>query len=474
MFLEALIEKIDNIILFENQMYTLAFLGIALIIMSNIILFVSLKNNLNIKIQRSKYIDSMTNYGNLYYFLEEGRKIIDEITDKHYAVIHFTIDYNRQLNNRASEQIGDAICRNMGSVMKQLLTDDEIFAYLGNDEFVVLKEFKHTMVILEFFSQLELELQTRLFKDKIYNKFKARYGICIINDLEEKLLHQVDRARYASKILKEKRNMQHLFFNDTIEQKVMYEAKLESMIGQGLVNHEFEIYLQPKVDMARDMMIGAEALVRWNSELGLIMPDMFIPIFEKNNSICELDMYIFEEVCRIIRGWLDAGIRVVPISVNLSRNNIYDDSFVEILKQVIAKYNVPVNLIEIELTESAFMENQLEIVHIMEKLKKAGFRLSMDDFGSGYSSLNLLAEMPVDVVKIDKGFLRHHDILGKERIVVNNIVKMVNELGLEVICEGVETNEQARFLRSIGCVNAQGYLYSKPIPLKKFERLLSM
>ena len=151
---------------------------------------------------------------------------------------------------------------------------------------------------------------------------------------------------------------------------------------------------------------------------------------------------------------------------------MYSPHFVEELVRIVKKYRVPVHLIELELTESAFMENQSEIMYIMERLKRAGFRLSMDGFGSGYSSLNLLAQMPVDVVKIDKGFLTQKNPEGKERIIVGNVVQMVKELGLEVICEGVETNEQAKFLLDVGCDNAQGYLYSKPVPIHSFEEYM--
>lgn len=462
-----------KIMMIENKT-DLMYMLLAITAVLNLILILYILPYSKYKILKTKYIDQMTSYGNLYYFIQEGHKILMDVEDKTYAVIHLHYTYNRQLNAGKINDMGTVIRSKIGGIMKDLLNDNEIFAYLGNDEFVILKEYNRSLGVTEFIKHLELALQTRLLRMKLYNKPTMKYGILLVSDPNASMEKMVEKAKYAAEIAKEKKNVSYVFFDESLEQKLLYEIKLENMIGPAIRNHEFEIYLQPKVDIVKDVMVGAEALVRWNSDTGLIMPDKFIPVFEKNNNICELDMYIFEEVCKILRSWIDQKKPVVPISVNLSRNNIEDDSFIEKMKKYVDKYDIPVQLLEIELTESAFMENQVEIVNIMEKLKKAGFKLSMDDFGSGYSSLNLLAEMPVDVVKIDKGFLKHHNMLGKERIVVDNVVKMTKELGIDVICEGVETNEQAKFLKEIGCNKVQGYLYSKPLPLNKFERLMTL
>ena len=225
-----------------------------------------------------------------------------------------------------------------------------------------------------------------------------------------------------------------------------------------------------KNDLHTLSIIGAEALVRWVSpSKGFMQPDDFIPLFEKNGFIVELDFYVLEECCKKIREWIDNGIEPIPISVNQSRINLDDPFYVEKLNDILQKYELPVNLIEIELTEGMFSSSNTKLVKIMERMRKIGFSISMDDFGSGYSSLNLLKEIPVDILKIDKVFLDETANSRKSRIIISQVVSMARKLGMKVVCEGVENEEQAAFLRKIHCDFAQGYLYAKPMTIADFE-----
>ena len=219
--------------------------------------------------------------------------------------------------------------------------------------------------------------------------------------------------------------------------------------------------------------MSTKALVRWvNKEGERIQPGLFVPIFEKNGSIYELDKFMWESVCRQIRKWLDEGKKVLPVSVNVSRIDLYDPKLVNVLNKIVERYNVPKELFELEITESAYTGDPQMIISVVENLQKAGFRILMDDFGSGYSSLNMLKDIYIDVLKIDMGFLQRTDRTGRGTNILAAVVQMADSLKLPTIAEGVETKEQVDLLKSIGCNWAQGFYFSQPISVEDFSKLL--
>ena len=239
-------------------------------------------------------------------------------------------------------------------------------------------------------------------------------------------------------------------------------------------NREFVVYMQPRVLLANDEIKGAEALVRWKKKDGsIIYPNDFIPVFERNKSVTQLDFYVYEEVCRYLKERLESGKKTVAISVNVSRVHLYSiDEFITKIKGLLVKYNIPPKYLEFELTETSFTDKVDDSITLLSRLRKLGVKVSLDDFGSGYSSLNVLTKLPLDILKIDKEFLRDFENDSEEKIVIPSVIEMAKKLNLEVVCEGVETKEHVEFLRSIGCEYAQGYYYSKPIPQEEFDRLL--
>ena len=237
---------------------------------------------------------------------------------------------------------------------------------------------------------------------------------------------------------------------------------------EALEKRQFQMYLQPKYSISTEEMVGAEALVRWvHPERGIISPMEFIPLFEKNGFVIKMDQYIWEEACRVIREWIDKGIKPVPISVNVSRKHLKDQSFIDILNALIVKYQIPKQYLEIEITETI---EEGEINKSVALLKENGYTLLMDDFGSGYSSLNMLKDTKFDVIKIDRGFLQ--DFIGSDRgqKIVEHTIKMTKSIGLDMVAEGVETKEQAVFLQNCGCDTAQGFYYAKPMTLEDFNK----
>ena len=242
-------------------------------------------------------------------------------------------------------------------------------------------------------------------------------------------------------------------------------------MNSALKNREFEVYFQPKHSLDDDRIIGAEALVRWNSpDKGMISPGAFIPIFEENGFIMKLDQYVWEETCRFIHEQMEAGVNIKPVSVNISRINIYNPELVDIFSHLITKYNIPSEMLELEFTESAYVDNPQLMLQIMEQLHALGFKIEMDDFGAGYSSLNMLKDVPVDVLKIDLNFLSKTSHPDKAFTIMSSVIRMAKWLGINSIVEGVETEEQVEALAQMGCQHFQGYYFCRPMPVDQFEK----
>ena len=241
---------------------------------------------------------------------------------------------------------------------------------------------------------------------------------------------------------------------------------------QALKNGEFVPYLQPKYELTHETIAGAEALVRWVSpEEGMIFPGEFIPLFEKNGFIVELDLYMFEQVCKMIESWNEKGYRIIPVSVNMSRGHFLVPNFFDRYKEILERYNVPKGSIEIELTESLFFNEISTMTDLVNKIHEAGLRCSIDDFGSGYSSLNMLKDIKVDALKLDRVFFikTEEDKRGKD--IINSILHLAQNLHLQTISEGVEIRSQVEYLKGMDCDYIQGYVFAKPMPVKDFVKI---
>lgn len=249
--------------------------------------------------------------------------------------------------------------------------------------------------------------------------------------------------------------------------------KREIYLHSALRNNEFDIYIQPKYSLKSESIVGTECLVRVNSKnKRVINTERFIYILEKDKSIIELDLYILEEACKIINRWSDNKFKLVPISVNVSRVTlIEDDTFITKLNDIINNYNIDTRFLEIEVTERVMLKDTNKIISVIKEIKDLGIKVSLDDFGSGYSSLTILKNLPIDTIKLDKLFLDKKDISEKGKIVIESIINMANRLGLEVVAEGVEYFEQAQVLKNLGCEIVQGYLYGRPTNISDFEKL---
>lgn len=266
--------------------------------------------------------------------------------------------------------------------------------------------------------------------------------------------------------------MEGVLMMDQNNEQIIIELVKEEFTS-ALKEKQFVAYFQPQYNHSTGMMIGAEALVRWiHPKRGMISPGVFIPVLEETRQIIELDFYIFEYTCAYIRRLIDEGVHIVPISTNFSRDDIFEDGFVERLEKIRNTYDVPVNYLRVELTETVAMKHEKEVNAIIEKLNAFGYLVEMDDFGSGYSSLNVLKDISFDIIKLDMKFMSSVTQNNRAGIILNSIVKMAHWLNMPIIAEGVETKEQSNFLRSIGCDYIQGFLYSKPLAEEDFYKLL--
>lgn len=412
--------------------------------------------------------DRLTGLYNREKMFAETRRMIDRHMDTLFVFLRFDIDRFRLYNAVFGEHRGDKLLTLMAEIIEGIAGCFDICTYgrINAD----------TFCICEPYDSERLHMQVRMVKEELAG-FEKNYlleptvGAYIVEEPDLAVEEMYIRAFIGSKKCKNK-FASYLGFYDMDEGiREVEEAAIASSMQAAMDEEQFVVYFQPKFDIANDRDIGAEALVRWkHPDTGLMPPKHFIPIFEKNGFISRLDYYVWEHVCRLIHKWLGDGICLDPITVNISRISLYNPRLADILSGLIEQYDVPIGLLNLEITESAYVSDTELIQEAIRKLHQAGFILLMDDFGSGYSSLNMLKDIDVDVLKIDMQFLSGGESPGKGKIILESVIQMANNLGMPVIMEGVETQEQTRFLYKIGCNYVQGYYYARPMPQEEYEK----
>lgn len=386
-------------------------------------------------------------------------------SSKNIGFIQFDIRKFKIVNDLYGEQFGDEVLDFIRKQLKDICKENQFFINLRSDVF---------MVVTEYDQEEELTSLIDLMDQRLSNfktiKLQLCYGVYTVEDRQMELRQMQDRASMARKAAKENLLTNRLFYKEQFKESLYNRKFIEENMQTAIAQRQFIMYLQPKYSISRNEIIGAEALVRWrNPERGMIYPDQFIPVIEENGFIQKVDYYIWEEVCRFIQKCIHAGISICPISVNVSRVHLRNSECMQVLADLIQKYEIPKNLLELEITETA--DSQQVSIRALQ-LKNAGYTLLMDDFGSGYSSLNILLETPFDVIKLDKKFVKNMMLSGKGRIILEQVVLMADQLKLGVLAEGVETIEQVEELRRMGCDQVQGYYYARPMPAEDFFALL--
>ena len=421
-----------------------------------------------LKDHNAKVLDKKLNYDlltNLYNYQRWRYEVNDIIANgvTKYSLIDITFENFKNLN----EYLGTKACDNalaiFGSTSLKMTCDLNItICRVSGDRFLIFTPETDEEKVKEIFDKLSAKFEKNI-KSK---KFKIMCGV-YINNNELELPLAIDRANFTRRY--RKLGVYYTLFSNEIYQLQLKKSQLELHMHEAKDKGEFLLYLQPKVNTKTNEVVGAEALTRWNYNFQeLIFPNIFIPLFESNGFITELDYQVFENVCKFQRQVLDEGKSPIKISVNVSRYQQDFDEYLERINNIRIKYNISPSLIEIEITEGMFVSNSDEISAFMDKLHGEGYTISMDDFGAGYSNLSSLANLNFDLIKLDKNFCSNQEN-EKETIILSMIMKLTKKLKLQVLCEGVETQDYADYLKSIGCDIVQGYLYDKPIPATQFK-----
>lgn len=461
-----------------NNISSLMWISMSILLLIIVTYIIYSKRKADNKLEKIAFVDSVTNDPNYNSFFYDFNKRMSKEYKNSYALVTLDIDKFKVVNDVFGYENGDDILRHMAFVICENLMQNEIYARHSADNFLILLEYIDEDSMLNRMDSMTIEILNNL--DKVIKnmsgrnysyKFILNYGICIIDDKKDPLDLIVDRANLAKKRVKGSHKTTGAIYTKDLREKMLMEKELENYMDKALREKQFKVYFQPEVSFKTGKIIGAEALVRWyHPEKGIIYPDKFIPLFEKNQFIKKLDYYMFNEVAFYIQKWESEGI-VLPktLSINLSRVHLSDLDLVDELLKIVKDHNVEPSKIGIELTESAFFEDTDLIINVMEKLKNAGFKIYIDDFGSGYSSLNTLKDLKVDYLKFDRGFLTNLEDNKKGQAILHNLVNMARDISICTVAEGVETVAQANFLREKGFDIAQGYYYYKPMTAKELR-----
>lgn len=422
------------------------------------------------KRQELKYLsehDDLTGVLKVKALLERVGNCLLTAKPQEYCLVYLDVYKFKLINEMFGYAKGDEL---LCAMAEELLNMADYYGGLcgrvSGDEFVLFLPYKEEIV---------KEFYTKKYREKriIPIEFYLHYGIYVIQDTTIPVDRMIDCAQVAQKTVKGNYDNCVAFYDDKIKQQIMKEQEIITSMKQALEQEEFVVYLQPQYDYRKGAICGAEALVRWNNPTkGLILPGEFLPIFETNGFIIKLDEYMWEQVCKLQRRWLDEGRKIFPISVNVSRTDLLKGSVAEKLMSLLKEYKLTTDMIRVEITESAYMDNPQQLITEIHKLRECGLVVEMDDFGSGYSSLNMLKDLPIQVLKTDLRFLSATENKDRKDYILDSIISMAHKMGMSVVAEGVETKEQADYLLCLNCDHMQGHYFSKPVPVVDYEKLI--
>lgn len=424
-------------------------------------------------------IDQLTGTLNINGFRKRAEYLIRNNPNEKYVMWFCDIKKFKFVNDLFGYEVGDRLIRYWAGLVVKLIGDNEACGRFSGDTLVTLTKFKGEDDIRKNFDIVCNKVCNYLIRPGTSYNVEIAAGIYELKpeDMSNPNINQMfDWANVVQKSVKNLSGNQLGIFGEEMWRKQWRELVISQSIDSALENGEISVWLQPQYNFVTDRIIGAEALCRWtHSSLGWISPGEFIPILERTGQIAQLDYYIWEQACKLMRKWLDQGSFIpVSVSVNISRIDLLDDRIYSRLTNLLKKYDIPASMLRLEITESAYMSKPEVLIGVVDKLHELGFTVEMDDFGSGFSSLNMLKEVQVDVLKMDLRFLQNEkngngDKGGK---IINAVIRMAHELTIPVVAEGVETKQQALFLSNVGCALMQGYYFSKPLPVEEFEELV--
>ncbi|MDM8296760.1 EAL domain-containing protein [Enterocloster aldenensis] len=412
--------------------------------------------------------DRLTGLYSKQYFYQQAGEVLLRNPDQQYDIICSDIENFKLINDVFGVKAGDRLLRGIGNAYAERLKGIGICGRLNSDQFACLLKHRDDYTDDMF---IEASILTNGLLD-IHN-IVMKWGIYNVEDWSVSIEQICDRALLAARSIKGQYGKYFAIYDDTLRNQLLREQAITDSMESALSQNQFLVYLQPKYRIKDEVLVGAEALVRWNHPVwGFLSPAEFIPLFEKNGFITRLDRFVWEKACAVLHDWDERGYYPMSVSVNVSRADIYNEDLADTLVKIIEKYDLDPSRLHLEITESAYTENPKQIIDTVTTLRELGFVIEMDDFGSGYSSLNMLNDMPIDILKLDMKFIRSEMAKPKSQGILQFIINLASWMNLSVVAEGVETKAQLLRLTEIGCDYVQGYYFAKPMPCQEFEGLL--
>lgn len=419
-------------------------------------------------INQVKY-DRLTGLYSKEFFYQQVKDVLLRNPEREYIILCSDIENFKLINDVFGIPTGDRLLRGIAQIYQKKIEGKGICGRINSDQFACLLERKW-----EFTDPVFAEASAQINENFSIRNVVMKWGIYSIDDRTISVEQMCDRALLAARSIKGQYGKYFAAYDDTLRNRLLKDQAITNSMEAALAGNQFQIYLQPKYRIEDEHLVGAEALVRWvHPEWGFQSPAEFIPLFEKNGFITQLDQYVWDRVCAVLRDWDDRSFKPISISVNVSRADIFNADLADILVKTVQKYNLSPSRLHLEITESAYTETPRQIIDTVSNLRKLGFIVEMDDFGSGYSSLNMLNELPIDILKLDMKFIQSETAKPSSQGILQFIINLARWMHLSVVAEGVETREQLLRLAEIGCDYVQGYYFARPMPPSDFEALLA-
>lgn len=413
--------------------------------------------------------DRLTGLYSKEYFIRKVQERFLENPDEKYSIICSNIENFKLYNAVYGVEAGDQLLKDIAAQMRDRVGSEGVCGRYGWDKLVCLQKSDREVSDRNAF--------TEFLKENTFDppKTLVRWGIYHVTDHSISVTEMCDLAILAVNSIRGIYNCYFSVYDDVLRERLIKEKEITDAMESALEEKQFVVYLQPKFGLKENHMTGAEALVRWNHpKMGFISPGEFIPVFEKNGFISKMDRFVWKEVCCMLHDWQEQGYPLFPVSVNVSRMDLYQDDLLDYLCNITAKYGIDHSLLHLEITESVYSESQEQeqVINVVNDLRSEGFVMEIDDFGSGYSSLNMLGSIKLDVLKLDMKFVRNETKKLSECSILGDVINMAHRLRLSVVAEGVETRQQIRRLQALGCDQVQGYYFAEPMVRAEYEKLL--
>ena len=412
--------------------------------------------------------DHLTGLYSKTFFCQRTKELLMRHPERDFDIICSDVENFKLINDVLGNRAGDDLLREIADCCRAYTGTDGICGRLNSDRFVCLVERERT-----YSDEVFLELSKKISILSNNKSVDIKWGIYAIEERDLPVEQMCDRAMLAVQSIKGKYGWYFAFYNNSLRDKLLRQQAIIDSMESALRDGQFQVYFQPKYRIRDDHLAGAEALVRWtHPQWGMLSPAEFILLFEKNGFITKLDQFVWEEVCRKLKAWEKRGYAHFPVSVNVSRADIYSVDIADLLIGIMEKYELAPERLHLEITESAYTENSKQLIEVVSQLRELGFIIEMDDFGSGYSSLNMINQMPIDVLKLDMKFIQSETAKPLEHGILQFVIDLARRMHLSVVAEGVETREQLNRLMEVDCDYVQGYYFARPMPPEDFEQFL--